>query len=83
MHYSPTSFSKNNKPTIEAKRKTTEEMGQRKALSKKDIKKINAMYKCKGTTASTGYVLNDSALDSSPNGGILNLMSSLFSNKKN
>lgn len=46
MHYSSLAFSKNNQPTIEAKSKSTEKMGQREGFSKKDIDKVNKMYKC-------------------------------------
>lgn len=46
MHYSPVAFSKNGKPTITAKVQTNGEMGQRRALSKGDIEKVNKMYKC-------------------------------------
>ena len=53
MHYSSTSFSKDGKPTIEAKQKNSETMGQREGFSKSDIEKVNKMYKCSGT-GSTG-----------------------------
>lgn len=46
LHYSPVAFSKNGQPTIEAKMKTSDVMGQRERLSRKDIEKINKMYKC-------------------------------------
>ncbi|CRK97307.1 CLUMA_CG010702, isoform A [Clunio marinus] len=46
LHYSADAFSKNGKPTIVAKKKTNEAMGQRKGFSQKDIEKINKMYKC-------------------------------------
>lgn len=46
LHYSANSFSKNGQPTIEAKKKTKDKMGQREGFSKKDIEKINKMYKC-------------------------------------
>lgn len=46
VHYSPMAFSKNGQPTIEAKMKTNQVMGQRDSLSKKDIEKISKMYKC-------------------------------------
>lgn len=64
MHYSPTSFSKDGKPTIEAKQKTSATMGQRNGFSKSDIEKINKMYKCKGTssTGSTTKSPNQSPL---------------------
>ncbi|XP_070500970.1 zinc metalloproteinase nas-4-like [Chironomus tepperi] len=51
MHYSTKAFSKNGQPTIKAKQTTTEQMGQREGFSKKDIEKINKMYKCTKTTA--------------------------------
>lgn len=50
MHYSPTAFSKNAQPTIEAKVKSNEKMGQRDGFSKKDIEKVNKMYKCQKDT---------------------------------
>lgn len=46
LHYSSVAFSKNGKNTIEPKMKTSENMGQRVGLSKKDIVKVNKMYKC-------------------------------------
>lgn len=46
MHYSAVAFSVNGKPTIDAKMKTNEKMGQRNGFSRKDIEKINKMYKC-------------------------------------
>lgn len=46
LHYSSLAFSKNGKNTIEAKMRTNEQMGQRVGLSKKDIEKVNKMYKC-------------------------------------
>lgn len=54
MHYSPTAFSRNGQPTIESKPNSRERMGQRDGFSKKDIDKINKMYNCKASTASTG-----------------------------
>lgn len=53
MHYSSTAFSKNGQPTIEAKVKTNEKMGQREGFSKKDIEKVNKMYKCQQSSATT------------------------------
>jgi Astacin (Peptidase family M12A) len=50
MHYSPTAFSKNGQPTIEAKSKSSGKMGQRDGFSKKDIEKVNKMYKCQQTS---------------------------------
>lgn len=46
LHYSANAFSKNGQPTIQAKMKSNEKMGQREGFSKKDIEKINKMYKC-------------------------------------
>lgn len=46
MHYSSVAFSINGKNTIDAKFKTLDVMGQRQGFSKKDIEKINLMYKC-------------------------------------
>lgn len=46
MHYSSVAFSKNGQPTIEAKQKTSERMGQRDGFSKSDLEKIKKMYKC-------------------------------------
>ncbi|KMZ05527.1 hatching enzyme 1.2 [Drosophila simulans] len=49
MHYSPTSFTRNGQPTLKALRATSDasQMGQRKGFSAGDVRKINAMYKCK------------------------------------
>ncbi|XP_028900904.1 seminal metalloprotease 1 [Zeugodacus cucurbitae] len=47
LHYSPLAFSANGKNTIEPLRNVPENvMGQRVALSKGDINKLNKMYKC-------------------------------------
>ncbi|KAK7604958.1 hypothetical protein V9T40_006144 [Parthenolecanium corni] len=46
MHYSGNAFSRNGRPTIEPKTRGVT-MGQRKALSKKDIQKVQKMYKCR------------------------------------
>lgn len=46
MHYSAVAFSKNGQPTIEAKTRTNQMMGQRDGFTKLDIQKINRMYKC-------------------------------------
>ncbi|PAV70450.1 hypothetical protein WR25_18947 isoform C [Diploscapter pachys] len=45
MHYSPTAFSKNGKPTIEPKEKGAE-IGQRVGFSENDLHKINKLYNC-------------------------------------
>ncbi|XP_017047084.1 zinc metalloproteinase nas-1 isoform X1 [Drosophila ficusphila] len=49
MHYQVGGFSKNDKPTMKALKKTPEamDMGQREGFSKADVRKINRMYKCK------------------------------------
>ncbi|GAB0091049.1 zinc metalloproteinase nas-13 [Sergentomyia squamirostris] len=46
MHYGPYAFTKNWYPTIEAIQPNSESMGQRNAMSQKDINKINKMYNC-------------------------------------
>lgn len=46
LHYSASAFSRNGQPTIEAKLKKKDVMGQRNGLSKSDIEKIKMMYKC-------------------------------------
>ncbi|CAD6185018.1 unnamed protein product [Caenorhabditis auriculariae] len=45
MHYAPTAFSKNGKPTIEPKEKGAE-IGQRVGFSETDLYKINMLYNC-------------------------------------
>ncbi|XP_011193914.2 seminal metalloprotease 1-like [Zeugodacus cucurbitae] len=48
MHYKKRAFSKNGEKTIVPRKKVKKgEMGQREALSKIDIYKLNKMYKCK------------------------------------
>ncbi|XP_064554677.1 zinc metalloproteinase nas-1 [Drosophila montana] len=49
MHYSTTSFSRNGQPTLKALRSNPDarQMGQRRGFSPSDVRKINAMYKCK------------------------------------
>lgn len=56
MHYNEKAFSKNGQKTITALKPTSENIGQREAFSKKDVAKINKMYKCKGKVSdvSTG-----------------------------
>lgn len=67
MHYSSHAFSGNGMPTIEAKSKTNDKMGQRDGFSKKDIDKINKMYKCSKNleepNPSTGGETNASFLE--------------------
>ncbi|EAT33220.1 AAEL011550-PA [Aedes aegypti] len=46
MHYSSTAFSINGQKTIVALQETDQVMGQRVAMSEKDILKINRMYNC-------------------------------------
>ncbi|KAG4070660.1 hypothetical protein HA402_013580 [Bradysia odoriphaga] len=55
MHYSDLAFSKNGEPTIVNKKIHNGKMGQRDGFAKSDIERINNMYKCKKTTASSGY----------------------------
>ncbi|KHJ98666.1 shTK domain protein [Oesophagostomum dentatum] len=45
MHYAPTAFSKNGKPTIEPRKKGVE-IGQRIGFSDTDLYKINKLYNC-------------------------------------
>ncbi|CAI4232154.1 unnamed protein product [Auanema sp. JU1783] len=45
MHYAPTAFSKNGKPTIEPKQANVE-IGQRMGFSANDLYKINKLYNC-------------------------------------
>ncbi|PIO76054.1 astacin [Teladorsagia circumcincta] len=54
MHYAPTAFSKNGKPTIEPRKKGVE-IGQRLGFSDLDLYKINKLYNCpqSETTSST------------------------------
>lgn len=56
LHYSANSFSIDGQPTIVAKQSTNERMGQREGFSKKDIEKLNKMYKCDQVTGSTVVV---------------------------
>lgn len=49
LHYSKTSYSKNGENTIETIDATDQDrIGQRIALSVKDIERINRMYQCEG-----------------------------------
>ncbi|CAI2358179.1 unnamed protein product [Caenorhabditis sp. 36 PRJEB53466] len=52
MHYAPTAFSKNGKPTIEPVEKNVE-IGQRSGFSENDIYKINMLYNCPSFTTTT------------------------------
>ncbi|CAI5454942.1 unnamed protein product [Caenorhabditis angaria] len=52
MHYAPTAFSKNGKPTIEPIEKDVE-IGQRLGFSENDIYKINMLYNCPAFTTTT------------------------------
>ncbi|XP_055901946.1 zinc metalloproteinase nas-1-like [Eupeodes corollae] len=65
MHYSPTSFSKNGKPTIESRKITKESrlMGQRTGFSRVDVAKINFMYNCKNIDVLQGYELESEYVD--------------------
>ncbi|KAM7352139.1 seminal metalloprotease 1-like [Cochliomyia hominivorax] len=46
MHYGPRAFTKNNKKTIIPLGDENIEIGQRRRVSDRDIKKLNLMYKC-------------------------------------
>lgn len=79
MHYSSKAFSKNGQATIQAKQSTKEQMGQREGFSKKDIEKINKMYKCKRPTAeSDPSVLTSSAPTSSEPSVFSSIWQSIF-----
>lgn len=53
LHYSPTAFSRNGQPTIQARQSSggAGQMGQREQFSKGDLAKVNTMYNCKGDAA--------------------------------
>ncbi|ULT84452.1 hypothetical protein L5515_019100 [Caenorhabditis briggsae] len=55
MHYAPTAFSKNGKPTIEPIEKNVE-IGQRTGFSENDIYKINMLYNCPSFTTTMAPV---------------------------
>ena len=83
LHYSENAFSKNGQPTIVAKMKTKDKMGQREGFSKKDIEKINKMYKCQRITESIQTTRKpESPIASStskPNGSVFgNLIETFF-----
>lgn len=79
MHYSAKAFSKNNQPTIKAKQTSTEQMGQREGFSKKDIEKVNKMYKCKRPTAeSDPSILTSSVKPSSESSFLSNIFQAIF-----
>ncbi|XP_068678752.1 MAM and LDL-receptor class A domain-containing protein 1-like isoform X2 [Montipora foliosa] len=48
MHYGKTSFSSNNKPTIQVIGDPNKQLGQRDGFSKTDIAQLNALYDCSG-----------------------------------
>ena len=79
MHYSAKAFSKNGQPTINAKQTTTEQMGQREGFSKKDIEKVNKMYKCKRPTAeSDPSILTSSVKPSSESSFLSSIFQAIF-----
>lgn len=78
MHYSPTAFSRNGQPTIEAKSNSKENMGQREGFSGKDIAKINKMYNCQASTASQGN--KPLGTTTRPENGFGGFLGSLFPN---
>ncbi|XP_077367559.1 low choriolytic enzyme-like [Festucalex cinctus] len=47
MHYTKFAFSKNGKPTIVAKRDPNLKFGLSRKMSSNDIKRVNALYKCR------------------------------------
>ncbi|XP_063709123.1 zinc metalloproteinase nas-4-like [Culicoides brevitarsis] len=52
MHYNLKAFSANGQPTMTALKQTSEKIGQREAFSRKDVAKINKMYKCSSAAPS-------------------------------
>ncbi|XP_068743296.1 protein SpAN-like [Montipora capricornis] len=48
MHYGKTSFSSNNKPTIQVIGDPNKQLGQRNGFSNTDIAQLNALYDCSG-----------------------------------
>jgi Astacin (Peptidase family M12A) len=78
LHYSPSAFSKNNQPTIEAKMRTSETMGQRERFSSYDIQKVNKMYKCRTTTADTDPAIMSSTIRPGNGSFLSSLIQSLF-----
>ncbi|XP_065072340.1 zinc metalloproteinase nas-13-like [Rhopilema esculentum] len=55
MHYGNLAFSKNGKPTLQAKGDQTKILGRTGSLSQKDIEKINRMYRCQETTPESNW----------------------------
>lgn len=53
LHYSMMSFSKNGQPTLLPLYPYSGRIGQRIALSEKDVQKVNAMYSCTGPVSDT------------------------------
>jgi hypothetical protein len=79
MHYSSKAFSKNGQPTIKAKQTSTEIMGQREGFSKKDIEKVNKMYKCKRPTAeSDPSIMTSSVRPSNESSFLSNILQAIF-----
>ncbi|XP_050434322.1 uncharacterized protein LOC126841740 [Adelges cooleyi] len=58
MHYSSNAFSKNGQATIDPKTRGVT-MGQRDGLSRKDVQKIQKMYKCKSKRQHTSSSSDD------------------------
>lgn len=46
MHYGRTAFSTNGRPTIVPKKSTTANIGQRRSMTRSDIKRIKKLYQC-------------------------------------
>uniref|UniRef100_A0A336KT28 Metalloendopeptidase n=1 Tax=Culicoides sonorensis TaxID=179676 RepID=A0A336KT28_CULSO len=71
MHYNLNAFSKNGQPTMTVLKSTTDNVGQRDGFSKKDVAKINKMYKCNGK-------VSDASPESGGGGGINNFIDNIF-----
>uniref|UniRef100_A0A8R1DEI7 Metalloendopeptidase n=1 Tax=Caenorhabditis japonica TaxID=281687 RepID=A0A8R1DEI7_CAEJA len=70
MHYAPTAFSKNGKPTIEPIENNVE-IGQRNGFSENDIYKINMLYNCPSFVTTTTSPENTKRVKSVPKKTVL------------